>query len=285
VSATGSLPRVRVHRSQWHRPKSRRWFLAFLGATGATVLLWLLAAWAGRLTPSRGAGLAFGVISAVLLVGCMALSARKRFKERALGATVHWLQLHMYGGTLCLLFFFMHTGFSLPSGLQTWLLFLLMVFVSLSGLLGTWLQKWIPHALARGLQVEAIYERIPELVDRLRAEAEEIVSGGSQTLLDFHRSELAPTLARPQPGLGFLLDATGGGRIGQMAVFTHVASRLPAPEKEKLTDLRQILLEKNNLDAQLSLQRVLRLWLYLHVPASALLLALVLAHIGAWIYY
>ncbi|MBI3448577.1 MAG: hypothetical protein HY049_06655 [Acidobacteria bacterium] len=284
MSATGSLPRVRVHHSHWNRPKSRRWFLAFLGAAGATVLTWLLAGWSGRLTPSRGAGLAFGVVSAALLVACMALSARKRFKERPLGATKHWLQFHMYGGTLCLLFFFMHTGFSLPSGLQTWLLFTLMIFVSLSGLAGTWLQKWIPHALARGLQVEAIYERIPELVDRLRAEAEEIVKGGSQTLVDFHRSELAPSLARPQPGFGFLFDATGG-RIGQMIVFTHVAARLPAPEKEKLTDLRQILLEKNNLDAQLSLQRILRIWLYLHVPASALLLALVLAHVGAWIYY
>jgi hypothetical protein len=70
-----------------------------------------------------------------------------------------------------------------------------------------------------------------------------------------------------------------------MAVFTHMSSRLSAAEKEKLADLKQILLEKNNLDAQLSLQRLLRFWLYLHVPASAALTALVLVHIGAWIYY
>ena len=68
-------------------------------------------------------------------------------------------------------------------------------------------------------------------------------------------------------------------------LFNHVSARLSADEKEKLNDLKQILAEKNNLDAQLSLQRVLRFWLYLHIPASAVLLALVLVHIGAWIYY
>jgi hypothetical protein len=284
MSGTVSLPRARLSKKSWTAPKSREWFLGFLATTGALVLLYAVALFFGDVSPAHGAGLAFGILGALLLFLCMALSLRKRFKHKQLGRTMHWLQFHMYAGTVFLLLLFLHTGFGLPSGLQTWLLFLLSLFVAVSGLVGAWLQKWIPHTMSRGLQVEAIYERIPDLIAGLRAEAEEIVKGASQPLIDFHRSELVPALSGPQPSLSFVLDVTGG-RLQQMAVFTHMASRLSAAEKEKLVDLKQILLEKNNLDAQLSLQRLLRFWLYLHVPASAALTALVLVHIGAWIYY
>lgn len=271
-------------RHDWTAPKSRPWFLAFLAATGALIVAYALAFFLSTIRPAHGAGLVFGILAAILLALCMALSLRKRFKHKQLGRTMHWLQFHMYAGTIFLLLLFMHTGFGLPSGFQTWLIFLLSLFVALSGLAGAWLQKWIPHTLSRGLHVEAIYERIPELIAGYRAEAEEIARGASQTLADFHRNEIAPALEGPQPSFSFLLDVTGG-RLHQIAVFTHIAPRLSAAEKEKLGDLKQILLEKNNLDAQLSLQRILRLWLYLHIPASAVLMALVLVHVGAWAYY
>jgi len=56
-----------------------------------------------------------------------------------------------------------------------WLLLLLSLWTTASGLFGVWLQKWIPAAMAGGLQVEALYERIPELVEGL-------VPGGTAVL-------------------------------------------------------------------------------------------------------
>jgi len=284
MKSTQTLQRRMFVKRRWTAPKSRPWFLGFASATGLLLVAYAATAWFRSVSPARGAGLIFGILAAILLGLCMALSLRKRFKHLALGRTLHWSQLHVYGGTLFLILMLMHMGFGLPSGFQTWLIFLLALFVSLSGAVGVWLQKWIPHTMSSGLQVEAIYERIPELIQGLRAEARQVVTGASQALADFHRAQLEPALAGPQPSLNFLLDVTGG-RLQQMMVFTHVSARLTAAEKEKLEDLKQILIEKNNLDAQLSLQRVLRFWLLLHIPASATLLALVLVHIGAWIYY
>jgi len=284
VSGTLTTGRAPVVGRRWSAPKLRAWFVGSSAAAGALVLAYAAAAFLTGVTPTRGAGLVFGILAAVLLGMCMALSLRKRFKHLRLGRTLQWLQFHIYGGGLFLLLVFLHIGFTWPSGFLTWALFLLTLLVSLSGVAGAWLQKWIPHTLAQGLHVEAIYERIPELVGKLRAEAEGIVKGSSQTLLDFYRAELATSLGSPQPSMSFLMDVTGG-RQQRMALFIHVASRLSAAEKEKLTDLRQILVEKTALDAQLSLQRLMRAWLYLHVPASTVLLAFVLVHIGAVIYY
>jgi small-conductance mechanosensitive channel len=196
MSGTVSLPRARLSKKYWTAPKSREWFFGFLATTVALVLLFAVALFFGDISPARGAGLAFGILGALLLFLCMALSLRKRFKHKQLGRTMHWLQFHMYAGTVFLFLLFLHTGFGLPSGLQTWLLFLLSLFVAVSGLVGAWLQKWIPHTMSRGLQVEAIYERIPDLIAGLRAEAEEIVKGASiSTARSSCRRSRAPSRA------------------------------------------------------------------------------------------
>lgn len=276
--------RKRKRGRRWLAPKSRRWFLGTGIALGILLALYIVLAFLGTIRPTRGWGLVFGISAAVLLALCYALGLRKRFKHRAMGATQGWLQFHIYGGTLFFLFLLMHMGLRLPSGLFAWLLFLLAAVVAASGLVGTLLQKWIPFSLAHGTQIEAIYERIPDLIGKLRGEAEGLARGASKQFVDFFRAEVAPALAGPQPSSAFLLDVTGG--IHQrLAVFEHVTPYLAAEEKEKLKDLRQILLEKNGLDAQMSLQRILRAWTYFHVPSSTILFVLVLIHIGLALYY
>ena len=285
MTSTGTF---KIHKRRpphgWIAPKSREWFIGFLATTGALILLYAAAAFFWGVTPARGAGLVFGIVAAVIFFAVAALNLRKRFKHKPLGRTFHWLQFHIYAGTLTLVLVLMHTGFGLPNGFLTWCILILTLIVCLSGVVGAMLQKWIPHALSKGLQVEAIYERIPELIDRLRAESETLIKGASQPLMDFYKSELAPALAGPQPSSSFLLDVTGG-RLHRMVLFTHVSGRLSASEKEKLDDLRQIFIEKNQLDAQMSLQRIMRFWLYFHVPTSTILLALVVVHIGATLWY
>ena len=61
----------------------------------------------------------------------------------------------------------------------------------MSGLLGVGLQKWVPALLAAHLTVEAIYERIPELVDQLQAEAARTMEGASDVLQRFYDAERA----------------------------------------------------------------------------------------------
>ena len=45
----------------------------------------------------------------------------------------------------------------------------------MTGILGVALQKWVPIAMTRGLHVEAIYERIPQIVGQLVEKADRLV--------------------------------------------------------------------------------------------------------------
>ena len=58
-----------------------------------------------------------------------------------------------------------------------------------------------------------------------------------------------------------------------------------AEEKAKVDDLMSLYTEKIELDAQWSVQRVLRLWLWLHVPPAALLMGLLVIHVFTWLWY
>ena len=56
-------------------------------------------------------------------------------------------------------------------------------------------------------------------------------------------------------------------------------------EREKLLQLQSLFETKLEMDAHFTLQWTLRAWLYLHVPTSLLLLALVVVHVGTVLYY
>lgn len=265
------------------RPKQPRLFQA----TGALSLLMPAAFVAASnlrpWSPSRGLGLGFGVLAAAIFVFEM-LYAGRRPRARPLGSARAWLQAHVYLGWLALVAVIVHSGFRLPSGRLGWWLLALSGWTVATGLLGVWLQKWIPAALAEGLRVEAIYERIPALVDELRREADALLEGASDVLERFYRTEVRPALAGVQPSWGFLLDVRGG-RERALEPFRRVSQFLDDAERARMADLINVYTEKLELDAQYSLQGVLRGWLVLHVPAAGLLIGLVAVHIFAWVWY
>lgn len=265
------------------RPKHPRLLQLTLLAAAAIVVLFAVASGLRPWSPKRGIGLAFGVLAAALLLFEMLYAAR-RPRARPLGSARAFLQAHVYAGTLALVAVLAHSGFRLPSGRLGWWLLLLVSWTTLSGLLGVWLQKWIPAALAEGLRVEAIYERIPELVDKLRAEADLLVEGASDVLERFYRTEVRPQLSGLRPSWAFLLDVRGG-RERALEPFRRVSQFLEEAERERVADLMAVYSEKLELDAQYSLQGILRGWLALHVPAAGLLMGLLAVHVFAWYWY
>jgi hypothetical protein len=132
--------------------------------------------------------------------------------------------------------------------------------------------------------VEALYERIPELVAALVAEADALMAGTSDVAARFYRSEARKLLATVTPSWSYLLDVRGG-RDRALEPFRRVSQFVDASEKQKLEDLMAIYVEKVELDAHYSLQGLLRRWLVWHVPPAALLMALVVLHIAAWLIY
>jgi hypothetical protein len=265
------------------RPKQPRNFHVTVAVSAALLLVYAVARYLVPWSPKRGVGLGFGILAALAFVFEMSYPAR-RPAARPLFTARNWIQAHVYLGVVAMLAVVIHAGFAWPKGAFGWWLFLLSVWTTLTGLLGVWLQKWIPSALAEGLQVEALYERIPALVEQLVAEADALMGETSDVLDRFYRTEVRDRLARLAPSWGFLLDVRGG-RERALEPFRRMVGFADAEEKAKVEDLMSIYTEKAELDAQYSLQRILRQWLWLHVPAAGLLMGLLVIHVLTWFWY
>ncbi len=264
--------------------QSPRWFLGFWIAVAVCLALYGLNAFFGRIHPGSAWGLGFGISAAVLFVAVFAYAVRRRTMRFRPGRTWYYLQVHVYGGTLFILLMFMHVGFKVPQGLLTWWLWALSLWVVGSGLLGIVLQKWIPTLLNSGLSIEVHYDRIPQLVEALKQRADTLVTSCDAPIQTFYRKHLALALARPEARLIYYVDITGGlhARTRQ---FDQLRALLPPPEQEKLGALQDMYRTKLEIDAHFTLQKALRWWLYLHVPVSILLIALLALHIFAVLYY
>jgi hypothetical protein len=138
--------------------------------------------------------------------------------------------------------------------------------------------------LGSGLAVEAVYERIPELIGELRAQAERLAAECSEPVRALYARRVAPELAAPRPRWLYFVDITGG-KATQLGEFDHLRRHLGADERDKLGELARLYKTKLQLDAHLTLQRALRLWPWIHVPASLLVLALLAVHLGTIFFY
>jgi hypothetical protein len=260
----------------------------FVAAVILCSAAFLLNAAVADLRPSNIWGLTYGTLAAVLMAGMALLSARRRMTKFALkagfGNAQAWLQFHLYGGALCLLLTLMHTGFRQPHGVLTWWLWFLSIGVTVSGLFGVILQKWIPRLLTSGLAIEVVYERIPELINEISEKVNTLIETCAEPVKDFYQKKLVMALATPRPRLIYCIDITGGIQ-SRLKQFDYLRGFLPSEEKEKLSRLETFYKTKLEIDAHYTLQRIMRLWLYTHVPASLVLLVLLAIHLFAVLYY
>lgn len=286
MKQTAVYQRKRADAPRWYNKliKSPGWLLAFCIATSACLGVYALNAFWGEVNPRTTWGWGYGIAAAVLFVAAMAFALRRRLMRFRPGRTFHYLQLHLYGGTLFLLLVFMHTGFEMPEGVLTWWLWFFSLWIVVSGLGGVALQKWIPTLLASGLDVEINYDRIPELTDELRERAEELASKSGSDVRRFYQRKMADTLAAPRFRPLYFLDVSGGrGRATRQ--FEHLRRVLPAEQKDGLDELEQIAHTKQQIDAHYTLQTPLRWWLFLHLPVGILLVGLIGMHIWTVLYY
>jgi hypothetical protein len=265
-------------------PKDPRNF-ALTAAVGAVcVIAWLIARSLGPWSPKRGLGLVFGILAALLFVLEMLYPGR-RPRARPLGTAKAWLQAHVYLGAIAFLGVLIHSDFGLPHGGMGWSLLLLSAWTTGTGLAGVWLQKWIPVSMSDGLRVEAIYERIPALTGQLTEEADRIVEeASSDALARFYRTEVRKRLSVVEPSWAYLFDVRRG-RDRALEPFRRMARFVADEERGAVEDLEQIYVEKLELDAQYTLQGILRRWLVFHAPPAGLLMGLLAIHVLTWVLY
>jgi hypothetical protein len=261
---------------------SARWLRAFVLAVAVCTALFALNVALADVRSDNAWGLGYGIAAALLMLAAFALGLRRRTMRASsklrLGRSRTWLLVHVYGGLLSLVLVLMHAEFRLPVGVVSGFLYWLSLLVVASGLFGLALQKWIPRMLASGLSTEVLYERIPDLVVNLRERAEAVAAEAPQAVRSLWAEQVAPQLDRPRRRVIYLVDPSGGAEA-RLADFAHLGRFLEPPERAELDELAGIYRTKLELDAHYTLQSLLRGWHWMHVPASAALMAFLVLHI------
>lgn len=203
------------------------------------------------------------------------LNIRKKLPFLPLGKVSTWLRIHIYVAYFLIAVFFVHTSFRLPNGLFETFLYLLFIFVNLSGILGLYLSRVAPGKMtdAGGSMV---FEAIPQFVKNIKDEADQLALdsiniSGQSTLSDFYLTRLSPWFSSPRYSWGLLLNS----RRDMNNIRGHingVSRYLNEKEIEVLHQLRKLAVEKLQLDIHYTFLIVLKYWLFVHIPLSYILL-------------
>lgn len=287
MKKTAMYQRRREGASGWFNKwvQSPQWLLGFSVLAAICLVAYVVGKIFGHAEPSSRLGMAYGIMAALVSVAVMAYGGRRRAQRlRVLGRTWYYLEVHVYGGLLFVLLLLLHTSFRVPPGTLTWWLWASSLWLTLSGLFGLVLQKWIPTLLTSSLSVEVHLDRIPELIIEMRERAEALVANASEPVRGLYRREVAPVMTGPQPKPIYYVDATGGFR-SKARTFEHLRNLLVESERTTLDEIQELYRTKLEMDAHYTLQRTLRAWLYLHIPAALLMFGLLGLHILFVLYY
>lgn len=227
-----------------------------------------------RSAPYWSGGLLLAIVTFLALY-----SLRKKLSWAPIGSSAVWLQLHIYTGLFGFTVFQLHTGPQLPNGLFESVLAGVYVTVFLSGVTGLVVSRCFARRLTgRGPQV--LFERVPEYLKALKGEAERLLANHDRAspLIGFYSSQLSNRFDRPQNCLCHLVGSTRP----QSVLRTKMKSLqryLNQTDRAVLAELETIVLAKDDLDYQYSLQLVLKYWPFLHVPLTYALLLMSLYHV------
>jgi len=219
----------------------------------------------------------FAVILALAL-----FNLRKRLLVLPVGSARAWMIGHGVLGAVSVALYLQHAGGLWPDGFYEQALALCFYAVTLSGIAGYFLERLLPRRLV-DVDREVIYERIPSKLAALRERAEAMIlqgvrETGSDTLGRYYSESLHWFFSRPR----FLLShLVGGGRSARwIDGHIHALRRyLNESELRILERVEKLALRKDQLDAHYALQSVLKLWLFVHVPAAVLLVGLACWHL------
>ena len=237
--------------------------------------------------PSSLIGEVLGIAAALTLLVVMAYSGRRSVPAvRQLGPTRRYLDLHLWGGVVFFALFLLHTGFRLPRAGLTISLWVFSVWVVITGLIGWLLQRTLPKLLEPSASLEAHLQRIPEFVAELRKRADALARGADPAVKAYYEQRVAASMAAPRfltPAmLARSLSRVGGGERGEVDILRRTLS----PQGLAALDgIRELQATKRGLDLHLTIQRILRGWLFLHLPVAIALILLVALHVFFVVYY
>jgi hypothetical protein len=271
-------------------PKGRRWRWAVLLLLAAACVPFALERWRRGAFQHGGSELGFwyGVAAAALVLLLAAYGLRKRAYASRLGGLEGWLHSHVWLGVAVAVVALLHSGLRFEDRVAV-AAFLLLLAVVGSGLVGAYLYQAVPRRLT-AVESDQAPEEISAELNRLAASMARLTAGRSATFRRIHAALARETRPRPwagwrlvfSPGAGAAARA-GGGRWE--ALLGEVAEE----EREELRRLLVLARQHRELHRELLLQQRYRnlmdAWLWLHVPLTFALLAVLAAHVAAALYF
>jgi hypothetical protein len=216
------------------------------------------------------------------IMAMMLLSWRKKVIILPFGRVRFWLLVHYYVGLLTAAVFVVHTKYQLPGSLLHWLLWGLFVVVSLSGLAGLTMSKILPPRLeAQGERI--LFDRIPLFRAQLAEQAEAIArdsvqDGNTRSIARIYADTLSDFFAGPRN----ILPHLAASKVPQARILSQLSAierYLDEAGKARLQEMRDLVEAKSNLDFHYTNGGLLRLWLFVHIPATYALLVAIAVHV------
>lgn len=233
------------------------------------------------------AGYILGITGAALIFWLTWFGYRKRSYLDLQGRLASRLSAHVYLGLALVVVATLHTGFSFGWNIHT-LAYVLMCLVIASGVFGIFAYARYPRMMTenRGnLTTHEMLSHIAGLNDELRNAS--LPLDDSTALLVERAVETTDIGGAPWRQLSgnYSGCATDAALVGVMA-----AERSVGPEQEEayrrvhvLLDNKRALLRQMRLD--ISYKAMMEVWLYVHVPITFALLAALIAHIVAVLFF
>jgi len=218
-----------------------------------------------------------------LIVFLAAYRVRKAIPFLPLGTSAAWLQLHIYCALLTMVLYLLHAGPPLPTGIFESTLALLYLTVFMSGVVGLMMSRSFPARLTM-LGGEVIFEQIPIVRHQLQTQVEALVLTGNtdsqaSAVAEFYRDRIRPYLLSHRDVLSHL---TRGESVRWHQLSRSIDDQrryLNADEQHVLDEIKDLIRQKHELDTKYALQAALKVWLFVHVPATWALLIFSLCHV------
>jgi hypothetical protein len=216
-------------------------------------------------------------------------------------SAMRWRKMQIFVGWVLIAAFISHSDFSLPDTGFEWALWAAFVLTTLSGIFGSYL-AWSLQA-KRGIDERVGYDRIPsrraELARDVEAAVVKIDPAAAAIALpappyDAWIMELYTTHLREffQKQRNFTAHLIGSQRPLKRLTdeIDHLSSYVDQRSQEKLAAIRKLVVEKDRLDFARVYLGLTKGWLFVHVPATYVLLVLMVLHVlvvyafsaGAW---
>jgi hypothetical protein len=245
------------------------------------------------LTGGSTLGLWYGIAGSacMLFAGALPLLRRKTVLRWAwTGPRQAWLRGHIWLGLLSVLLIGLHSGGRFRGTLVA-VLALVFALTILSGVFGLIVQGLIPRAATRQAEDEVPLGQLAKVCQAWLQECDadvDQVCGPQEAptaaapLRQFYEAQVRPFLDAAYPRGSVLLQPAQAER--QFAQL-RTDEKLSAKEQESLARLEQVCGDRRTLAAQQWRHGWLHAWLLLHVPLSAALAVLGVAHVVTALLY